>query len=97
MEKGCFAHLTEREFLGHIASEVSRAKVWAGKCNISRRDEAARRACELIDGVLAVSLSLVTRDDLEGWKVRMASTDIDEGLLADVEARLMIILGGDRK
>jgi len=96
MEKRCFSHLAEREQLGHIASEIARARVWAEKAHISRRDGAVRRALELLDCLLSGSPSLVSRDDLESWKARLQSVDADEGLLADVEARLVKILTGER-
>jgi hypothetical protein len=92
MEKKCFSHLAEREQLGAIASEIARARVWAEKANISRRDSAVRRALELLDYFLSGSPSLVPRDELESWKARLQSVDADEGLLADVEARLVKIL-----
>jgi hypothetical protein len=92
MEKGCFSHLAEREQVGHIASEIARARVWAERANISRRDSAVRRALGLLDCLLAGSPTLVPRADLESWKVRLQSVDTDEGLLADVEARLVKIL-----
>jgi len=92
MEKGCFSQLAEREQLGHIASEIARARGWAERANISRRDSAVRRALELLDVLLAGHPTLVPRGDLERWKVRLQSTDADEGLLTDVEARLVKIL-----
>ena len=94
MQKDCFSHLAEREQLGHIASEVARARGWAQKANVSRRDGAAQRAVEIIDCVLAGSLplTLVSRDELVSWKARLESLSADEGLLVDVETRLMKIL-----
>ena len=92
MDKECFSHLTEREQLGAIAAEIARARVWAGKADVSRRDAAVRRALDLLELILAGSPSLVSRDDLETWKARLQAVEADEGLLVDVEARLVKIL-----
>jgi hypothetical protein len=96
MQKECFSHLAEREQLGHIASEISRARGWAQKAYISRRDAAVGRAVELIDRALASAspCSLVSREDLAAWRTRLSQVSSDEGLLADVEERLLKILTG---
>lgn len=61
------------EQMGHIGSEVTRARVWEGKNDLVSRNNALERALELID---------VTKDDPRLYKRRRELCYLRE-LLAD--------------